>query len=365
MIRKLLLGLFALVILAVLYLLLWPVPIDPVAWDAPPNPGHNGPFAENGRLKDLETLPLGDFRGPEEIILDARGRIYATTHDGAIVRLQADGSSPRLWAKTGGRPLGIVFDGAGNLIVADSMRGLLSIAPDATISVLAEEADGLPILFANNVDVAADGKIYFSDASTKFSPKVFAGTLAATLLDVMEHGSHGRLLVYDPATGKATTVMDGFSYANGVAVSEDQQFVLVADMENYRVIRIWIAGARAGSKDILIDELPGFPDNITTGKKGRFWIAFASPRNNLVDNLSNSPFLRKIIQRFPAFLRPKPVHYGHVIAVDGEGKVVANLQDPQGGYPITTSATETGDYLYIGSLSAPVIGRLKLSRIGF
>jgi len=73
--------------------------------------------------------------------------------------------------------------------------------------------------------------------------------------------------------------------------------------------------------------------------------------------------MRKVIQRMPPFMRPKAVAYGHIIAIDNEGKVLANLQDPDGSYPINTSVTETKDYLYIGSLVAPVLARLKKEKI--
>jgi hypothetical protein len=172
------------------------------------------------------------------------------------------------------------------------------------------------------------------------------------------------LLAYDPATGRTTTLLTGLNFANGVAMSHDQQSVLVNDMAEYRVVRVWVAGPRKGQSEPLIEALPGFPDNISTGLDGRYWVAFASPRNPLVDALAGKPFVRKMIQRLPAFLRPKPVRYGHVIAIDDAGRVVADLQDPSGAYPITTSATETPTHLYIGSLVAPVLGRLDRSRLG-
>jgi len=364
MVKRAAQGLLVVLAALVLYLLAWPVPIDPVAWTAPPNPGYTGVHARNERLKGLETLPLGGLHGPEDVALDHEGRIYAATHEGVIVRLDRDGRNPQPWARTGGRPLGIDFDGAGNLIVADAYRGLLSIAPDATVKVLATEAEGVPIRYADDVDVAADGKIYFSDASTKFPAESGGGTLTASLLDLMEHGGHGRLLVYDPATGKITVALKGLNFANGVAVSPKQDFVLVNETGSYRVIRYWIAGERKGQSEPLIEALPAFPDNISAGEGGRFWVALVSPRNALVDRLSGSPFLRKVIQRLPAFLRPKPVLYGHVIALDAQGKVVADLQDPSGAYPINTSVTETADYLYIGSLVAPVVARLPKSKAG-
>jgi len=353
-----------LIIVIVLYFVSWPVPIDPVAWEAPPNPGYTGPFAANERLKGIQVFPIGDNHGPEDIALDAEGRIYAATHEGRIVRLQPDGSKPENWAVTGGRPLGIDFDNEGNLIVADAYKGLLSVSKDGKVTVLAANADGIPIRYADDVDVAADGKIYFSDASTKYGAKESGGTMEGSLLELMEHGSTGRLLVYDPATRKTTTLLKGLSFANGVAVSHDQNYVLVNETGEYRIIRFWIAGPKKGKTEPLIEALPGFPDNISTGLDGRYWVAFISPRNKLVDNLSGKPFMRKVIQRMPAFARPKAVPYGHIIALDGKGKVVVDLQDPDGEYPLNTSVTETEKYLYMGSLVTPVLGRFLKAKAG-
>ncbi len=364
MLKRILWIVIIIIIAIVLYLFTWPVPVDPVAWEAPPNPGYMGPFAANDRLRGLEVIPIGDNHGPEDIALDAQGRIYASTHEGRIVRLNADGSSPENWVDTKGRPLGIDFDNQGNLIVADAFRGLLSIAPDGTMTELATTADGVPIRYADDVDVAADGKIYFSDASTKFGAKGWGDTYEASLLDINEHGGHGRLLVFDPATGVTKTLLDGLNFANGVAVSHDQNSVLVNETGGYRVNRFWIAGPKKGKAEILIGSLPSFPDNVSTGHGGRYWVALVSPRNSLIDNLSDKPFLRKAIQRMPAFLHPKAIHYGHIIAIDGAGKVLIDLQDPEGGYPINTSVTETKDYLYIGSLVAPVLARLSKAKLG-
>jgi hypothetical protein len=162
----------------------------------------------------------------------------------------------------------------------------------------------------------------------------------------------------------AKTLLKGLTYANGVAISHDQTFVLVSEMGEYRVIRFWIAGPEKGKSETLIGSLPSFPDNITTGLEGRYWIAFVSPRNQLMDKLATKPFLRKVIWRMPNFMRPKAIAYGHIFAIDDNGKVVADLQDPDGNYPINTGVTETKDHIYVGSLVAPVLGRLKKEKIG-
>ena len=72
--------------------------------------------------------------------------------------------------------------------------------------------------------------------------------------------------------------------------------------------------------------------------------------------------MRKVVQRLPAKFRPKASNYGLVIAIDMNGKVLAQYQDPTGTYPLTTGATELGDgWLYISSLGARNLGRKDIS----
>jgi sugar lactone lactonase YvrE len=350
--------LLVLIIVLVVYLLTWPVPIEPVAWKAPPNPGYSGPFKSNNILAGIEQIPMTDAHGPEDIALDSDGKIYAATHEGYIVRFDNDIAKPEKWAHTGGRPLGIDFDGNGNLIVADAYIGLLSIDRKGEVTKLLTSVEDIPLGFTDDVDVAANGKIYFSDATTKFRPKDYGGTMAASLVDMLEHGGHGRLIVYDPSTREAATLIDGLNFANGVAVSPDQTFVLVNETGSYRVIKYWISGPKQGTWEPLIEALPSFPDNISAGYGGRFWIALVAPRNALLDSLSNRPFLRKMVHRIPEPLRPKAVHYGHIIAINKDGQVVENYQDPDAACPVNTSVTETGSYIYIGSLITEFIARL-------
>lgn len=344
----------------VLYLLLWPVPIDPVAWDPPVDAGLTGPFAPNDRIAGTLGMALGGHEGPEDASIDPSGRILVATHDGTIVRLAADGSSPEDFARTGGRPLGIEHDRDGNLLVADAFRGLLSIAPDGAVTLLADEAEGVPIRYADDVDVAADGIIYVSDASTKFGAEENGGTLPASLLDIFEHGGHGRLLAHDRRSGTTRVVLGGLQFANGVAVDPAQRFVLVAETGSYRVLRVWLQGPKAGTHDVLVDNLPGFPDNVEVGREGRFWIGLAAPRNAAVDTLAGTPSLRKVVQRLPAAVRPRPARVGHVLAVDDTGAVVASLQDPTGSYAMTTGALETKDFLFVTSLTERTLARSGL-----
>jgi sugar lactone lactonase YvrE len=340
---------------ALAYLLLWPVPIDPEAWTPPEPPPLAGVYEPNTRLAAIERIGAGVGFAPEGVAVDAEGRIYSGLADGRIMRLEADGTRPTIFAQTGGRPLGLEFDRAGNLIVTDANKGLLAVGRDGAVSVLSTQAqEGRPFRCTNDLDVAADGTIYFTDASDKFPLEVYKE-------DIIEHRPRGRLLAYDPASRTTRVVLDGLYFANGVAVSPDQTFVLVVETGMYRVRRVWLAGERKGQSDVFIDNLPGFPDNLTSNGAGKFWLALITPRSRLLDTLLPHPFLRKVILRLPNSLQPAPERYGFVLALDAEGRVVENLQDPSGkSFAQISSALEHGGKLYFGSIGEDALGRLSL-----
>ena len=351
--HKVLIGLGAIVGLLLIYLLFWPVAIDPAAWTPPEAPALTGVYEANTRLASVERLGTGVGVGPEDVAVDDRGRIYSGMEDGRIMRFQPDGSQPEVFADTGGRPLGLHFDAAGNLVVGDTLKGLLSIAPDGSITVLSTEQGGVPFRCTDDVDIATDGNIYFSDASFKFG-------LGGYTADLMEHRPNGRLLAYDPSTKTTRLVLDNLYFANGVAVSPDQSFVLVVETGKYRVQRYWLTGPRQGESEVFIDNLPGFPDGISSNGKDTFWLALASPRKADVDAMLPQPFLRKIIMRLPEAMLPAAENHGFVLGLDMDGRVIHNLQDPSAGYAQITSVQEHEGMLYLGSLVEDAIGRLPV-----
>jgi sugar lactone lactonase YvrE len=306
-------------------------------------------------LIPVERLGNGAGIGPEDVAVDDQGRIYGGMEDGHIIRLQTDGNLPEVFANTGGRPLGLHFDRTGNLIVADAYKGLLAISPGGSITVLSTEQGGIPFRFTDDVDIAIDGTIYFSDASFKF-------TTAEYIADLMEHRPNGRLLAYDPATKTTRLVLDRLYFANGVAVSPDQSFVLVAETGKYRVKRYWLTGPRQGTSEIFIDNLPGFPDGISSNGENTFWLALASPRKPDVEAMLPRPFLRKMVMRLPEAFLPAAENYGFVLGLDLDGRVVHNLQDPTASYAQITSVQEHKGMLYLGSLAEDSIGRLPVPR---
>lgn len=359
--RRILLLLGALCAIVLFYLLFWPVPISPQAWTPPPAPALTGQYQQNSRLAGVERLSLGMGAtrpgtgfAPEDVALDADGRIYSGLDDGHIMRLQVDGTRPEVFSNTHGRPLGLAFDPDGNLIVADAIKGLLSIAPDGSIIVLTTSADGVTFGCTNDLDVAADGTIYFTDASRKFPLSNFTA-------DLLEHRGNGRFLAYDPKTKATRTLLSDLSFANGVAVSPDQSFVLVVETGAYRIHRVWFSGSKSGQAEIFIDNLPGFPDGISSNGKDKFWLALVTPRDATLDKLLPRPFLRKVVARLPKFLQPAPKRYSFVLGLDTNGRVIENLQDGSPEcYAEIANAVERQSSLYFGSIGESTVGRFRL-----
>ncbi|QLC74419.1 SMP-30/gluconolactonase/LRE family protein [Pseudomonas sp. LPB0260] len=351
---KKLLGLLALALAAsALYLAITPSPIEPLAWQAPPAPAMTGVLEPNDTLMKAELLGKGQLQGPEDSAVDAQGRVYSGLHDGRIVRIDADGGI-ETFSDTQGRPLGIDFDAAGNLIVADAYKGLLSIDPQGRIEVLASEADGVPLRFTDDLDIAADGTIYFSDASSRFEQPDY-------LLDLLEARPHGRLLSHDRASGETRVLLKDLYFANGVALSADEDFVLVNETYCYRITRYWLKGEQAGTADTFIDNLPGLPDNLQGDGAGTFWVAMPTPRKADADFLHRHPWLKAQLAKLPRALWPKAIPYGLVIAVNEQGEIVRSLHDSSGSHlRMVTSAKPVGDYLYLGSLDNDRLGRLRI-----
>lgn len=351
--RNVIKGILIAIGLLVVYLLFWPVEGNPVAWEPPVGPEMTGQFASNDYLQDVEILGLNDGIGPEDVAVDETGAMYAGYDDGRIVKYDVFGKNQGVFVNTGGRPLGLDFDVVGNLIIADAYKGLISADQDGKMTTLSTEADGIFFMFADDVDVAKDGKIYFTDASSGYDIHDYK-------VDLMAHRPLGRLLVYDPETKETTTLLSNLYFANGVAVSPNGDFVLVNETSEYRVTKYWLKTEKAGQSEAVIENLPGFPDGISSNEKGVYWVALPALRKDIIDNLAGKPFLRKIILRLPEAIQPAPDRHGFVLGIDGNGNVIHNLQypSPESFSPIT-SVEEKNGILYLGSLTYPGFARIS------
>ncbi|PWE43019.1 SMP-30/gluconolactonase/LRE family protein [Pseudomonas prosekii] len=350
---------FAVVLIVVTggFLLLMPTKVHPLAWTPAPAPSMvSGVYADNQRLKDVERIGAADIDGPEALLLE-EGALITGLHDGRVIRSSLDGKTRTVLTDTGGRPLGLARHPNGMLVIADGLKGLLSLDALGQVIPLTTEANGVPFGFTDDVVIDKSGHYaYFSDASSRWG---YGKDGAA----IIEHGGDGRLLRYDFQSGKTEVLLEKLEFANGVTLGPDDAYVLVNETGAYRITRYWLSGPKAGTHDVFIDNLPGMPDNLAFNGRDRFWVALYAPRNALLDATAPHPFVRKMIARAMTVL-PKPVEKrGFALGLDLDGKVIANLQDASdGNYSPITTVREYGEWLYFGSLKAQHMVRLPLSK---
>ena len=291
----------------------------------------------------MRRLPIGG-QGPEDIAVHGN-RLVTGVADGRVLSFNPDGTDIQVVADTGGRPLGIEVMPDGRLLVCDAQRGLLRVDFDGgAVQPLNTAMPGQTINLCNNAAVTADGTVFFTDSTQHYGLDAFQS-------DIIERTASGRLLRRDPA-GEVQVLLDNLEFANGVALADDESFVAVAETGAARVVRVWLIGPKAGQSEVLIDDLPGMPDNLSTGTGGRIWVALPAPMLGLLHLVHRAPRrLRRLIGRAATELDHPPSVPARVLAVDRDGDIVGRIEGARRcGYRMVTGVREFNGSLYLGSL---------------
>ena len=304
------------------------------------------------------TLVPVPAMGAEDVVVGTHGpdegAVFTGTEDGAIWRVSPDGAKVDRVAETGGRPLGIEIDLDGRLLVCDAQRGLLRVdTRTGGVEAVVDSVDGVRMRFCNNAAIASDGTVWFSDSSRSYGIEDWRS-------DIVMATRSGRLVRRD-TDGTTTTVLDGLDFANGVALAADESYVAVAESGGCTVVRHWLTGEKAGTRDFLVPELPGYPDNIARGSDGLVWVTIASPPNALATRIRTGPmWLRRTADRIPTPLQPQPKASLRVQAYDDAGALVHDLHLPPDDYSFVTGVREHEGRIWMGSLLEPAIAFVRL-----
>lgn len=148
----------------------------------------------------------------------------------------------------------------------------------------------------------------------------------------------GRLMKYEPKTKKVTVLIRGLAFPNGLAISNDNTFLLIAETGTCRVLKYWLQGPRTGTLEVF-SELPGYPDNVKRNPRGEFWVALN--RDKLHFNGQTVP------EQHPVALR-----------LSQEGKVLEVLEG--GAVTSISEVEENNGTLWLGSVDMPYVGVCKL-----
>ncbi|MDT5360313.1 MAG: hypothetical protein QOC69_2075 [Mycobacterium sp.] len=319
-------------------------PIHPVRWQPPPvDPLPDQP------ARPVTVVPLpGD--GPEDVVVDADGHLWTGLVDGRIVRISPDGGEKTVVADTGGRPLGMHVARDGRVLICDSYRGLLSMDPKSgELTTLVEKIDGRPLRFCSNVTETSDGTIYFTESTSEFHFEHFL----APIIEARATGSLFRLAT----DGTVTTLVDGLYFANGVTATADESALVFAETVGRRLSKYWLTGPQAGSVTPLAENLPGMPDNISTGSDGRIWTALVTPVNTAAEGLMpRAPWIRQVIWRLPARLQPKVKPEIWVVGFDADsGAAVGGIRTTHPDFGGVTGVVESAGRLWMSTIEFPAV----------
>jgi ribose transport system permease protein len=329
------------------------------------NPADNTAFALNDRLRDVEIIGLGVVESPEDVILDDDDNLYCGTRHGDIVRFfPPDYKRSEVFAHIGGAPLGMSWDKDRNLNVCVGGMGLYKITPARDVIKVTDETnrstfsvvDDSRLRLADDLDIAPDGRVFFSEATIRYEMHDWP-------VDALESRGNGRIICYDPNNGRTTTVVRNLIFPNGICTAQDGQSILFAESWACRISRYYINGPKAGKIEIVVDRMPGYPDNINRASDGTYWAALMGMRSPALDVALRMPAFRKRMARRIApdqWLYPN-LNIGCVIRFNDRGEVLESLWDQNAeNHPMITSMREHKGYLYLGGITNNRIGRIKL-----
>ncbi|KAH8311231.1 hypothetical protein KR044_005060 [Drosophila immigrans] len=360
-----------------------------------------GALEPNFHLEGAERLLEGRIYGPENLIV-RNNEIYTGLHGGEIIKLTSNHVTHV--AKFGqacaenfeearcGRPLGMAFDTQGNnLIVADAYYGLWQVDLTSNKKQLlvspTQELPGKdinrPAKIFNSVAVSKQGDIYWTDSSSDF--------LLQDLVFTSFANPSGRLFKYNRAKNVSEVLLDELFFANGIVISPNEDFLVVAETGGQRLTKFHLKGAKAGQSEVFVDGLPGMPDNLTPDAEG-IWVplpvAIDSEHPATFSLFSRFPTVRLFLARmlalfelpfrylnqvYPNKFSQRFVHFlGHgesvmllapkrstVVRVDWNGNIVGSLHGFDKSVAGISHVLEFQDHLYLGSPFNHYLARVK------
>lgn len=340
--------------------------LEPIVWTPPKKKSYSNDLKMNAILQKVKTISIGNWIGPEDIAFDNNGNLYCGVHfsskdykGGCILKIDSS-YKIEIFAKTNSWVTGLHFDNSGQLIGCDQERGIISIDEEGNFKVICDKNDkNEPLLFPNDVDIANNNLIYFTNSSSKY--KLSKKNVRRLIFELKKDGG---LYEYNPITQKVKTLIDSTYFANGIALSEDNSYIIMAETSKYRIIKYWLKGSKVGSSEVLIDNLPGFPNGISRASDGNFWVGFSTERNETLDKVHSSKFKKKLIFSLPEFIQPKQAEFGLILKINQKGQILKSLFDNSGKIvPEVGSVQEYKGFLYIGGDFIKQINYLDLSKI--
>ncbi|KAL6642225.1 hypothetical protein ACP70R_020406 [Stipagrostis hirtigluma subsp. patula] len=342
---------------------------------------------EIGGGGDVELVPLDGAAGPESVVFGRGGEgPYTGVSDGRVMMWRP---AERRWAEHSsssapelldscrgsqdpgrehecGRPLGLKFNNeTGELYVADAYHGLRVVGPLDSVSrpLLPNWQGSSPFSFANGVEIDHEtGDVYFTETSTRFQRREFLNI-------VISGDKTGRLLKYDKKNNQVEVLVDGLAFPNGLAMSTDGTYLLLAETTTGKILRYWIKTPKASALEEVV-QLSWFPDNIKMSPRGGFWVGIHAKRGKIAEWSISYPWLRRLILKFPmhhvqraSSLLNQLGRQVIALRLSEDGKVIEAVSvhgAAQKAFKSVSEVEERNGSLWIGSVMSPFLGAYRL-----
>lgn len=216
--------------------------------------------------------------------------------------------------------------------------------------------------FANGLDIdQLSGLIYFTDSSSHYQRRNFASA-------ILSGDNSGRLMKYDPKTKQLSLLLGNLSFPNGVSVSKNSEFLVLAETTKCRIVKYWLKTAKAGRYEVIA-ELPGFPDNIKTSHRGGFWVGIHSRKRGLLRFILAHPWIGKGLLKLPLSIDKLHSCLGRWIGNGGigirlseEGEVMEIIEGKgELKWKSFSEVEEREDgVVWIGSINSPFATKIKI-----
>jgi sugar lactone lactonase YvrE len=250
----------------------------------------DGAFSPNQRLEQARTLGSGP-EAPDDLVFGPPGTLYVSSGNSVFAASGTDHAEHRGFVSFDAPAGGLAYTPQGNLLVCVAGKGVFATDAAGNLVHWLKEVDGRALTCPTAVTVASDGTVFITEGSQHNVPQDW-------LRDLMQaRPGSGRLIACSPELTRPRVLAEGLSWPHGVAVTHDEEALLVTESWTHRLS---LFGREGGAAKILVRNFAGYPARIVRGAADDYWMAFFALRTQLTEFvLRERNFREKMMLQVP------------------------------------------------------------------